>query len=144
MRASIPFCCVSILPPLIPFETCQEPKSGTGFMYEWATSAIAHACTYLTRAYGEGSCWIEWDFKNRTLIFDPALGTSGAAVCPCEDFKRYSPTSEDQVALDIVPKPWWALHILRMVLCRSVLFALRAATFYSSISLSYLAGFKCD
>lgn len=66
-----------------------ERKSGTGFTYEWATTALAHACVYLARAYGEGSCWIEWDFKNRTLIFDPAEAVPGAAVCPCEDFERY-------------------------------------------------------
>lgn len=70
--------CIMFLPGPI-----TEPKSGTGFMFEAATGAIAHACIFLQRAYGEESCWIEWDFKNRTMTFEPNVTTTGP--CPCED-----------------------------------------------------------
>lgn len=60
-----------------------EPKSGTGFMYEWATGALGHSCVYLQRAYGMGSCRIEWDFANRTLIFEPHVAMSESSTPPC-------------------------------------------------------------
>lgn len=30
-----------------------EPKSGTGFMFDWATGALMRTCNYLQRLYGE-------------------------------------------------------------------------------------------
>lgn len=30
-----------------------EPKSGTGFMFHWATGSLVHACEYLKSAFGE-------------------------------------------------------------------------------------------
>lgn len=57
-------------------------------MYEWATGALVYACTYLTRAYGDRACWIEWEFANRTMIFDPDMAVMNTARCPCSDVKR--------------------------------------------------------
>ncbi|CAM9470199.1 unnamed protein product [Scytosiphon promiscuus] len=62
-----------------------EPKSGTGFMFEWATIALGHSCMFLQNAYGERSCWIEWTPLNRTMIFDPSLSTPASASCSCDD-----------------------------------------------------------
>eukprot|EP00903_Cladosiphon_okamuranus_P021789 g20035.t1 len=83
-----------------------EPKSGTGFMFEWATWALGHACTYLVQAYGQGTCWIEWDFKNRTMIFEPDLAAmDGTAKCPCHDVRRVKITllSQDKHRLPVGP-----------------------------------------
>eukprot|EP00752_Nemacystus_decipiens_P004758 g4333.t1 len=58
-------------------------------MFEWATGALGHACTYLVRAYGQGTCWMEWEFTDRTLIFQPDVAAQdGTARCPCHDVKR--------------------------------------------------------
>lgn len=66
-----------------------EPKSGTGFMYEWATASLAQSCIYLQRAYGRGSCRIEWTFQNRTLIFEPHLaGNDNDKPCHCSTIDR--------------------------------------------------------
>lgn len=66
-----------------------EPKSGTGFMYEWATAALAQSCIYLQRAYGRDSCRIEWTFVNRTLIFEPYLaGKDLDKPCHCSTIDR--------------------------------------------------------
>ena len=80
-----------LLPPFLPnfLLTMLEPKSGTGFMYEWATGALGHACMYLVRAYGQGTCWVEWEFTNRTMVFEPDLAADGTARCPCHDVQRY-------------------------------------------------------
>ncbi|CAM9470059.1 unnamed protein product [Scytosiphon promiscuus] len=64
-----------------------EPKSGTGFMFEWATNALAHSCMYLQRAYGGRSCRIEWNAVNRTMIFDPSLAAKAPGPCPCYDME---------------------------------------------------------
>lgn len=32
-----------------------EPKSGTGFMFDWATGALMRTCNYLQRLYGEAT-----------------------------------------------------------------------------------------
>lgn len=68
-----------------------EPKSGTGFMFEWAMSALSHTCRYLESAFGRGSCRIEWDFFNRTLIFDPRLAAEDRdKPCECEGVERWA------------------------------------------------------
>eukprot|EP00752_Nemacystus_decipiens_P004759 g4334.t1 len=83
-----------------------EPKSGTGFMYEWATGALGHACAYLAQTYGEGTCWVEWEFSNRTMIFDPSLAADDdTARCPCHDVQRVKITilNVDKHALPVTP-----------------------------------------
>lgn len=67
-----------------------EPKSGTGFMYEWASGALGHSCAFLQRAYGKGSCRIEWVFTKRTLIFEPhmALSETDTPPCHCDGIER--------------------------------------------------------
>lgn len=72
-----------------------EPKSGTGFMFEWAGGALIHACDYLTELFGEFSCKIDMrvargglaDLKYMQLTFQPDLGR-GTARCPCYDVDR--------------------------------------------------------
>ncbi|CAM9100646.1 unnamed protein product [Scytosiphon promiscuus] len=65
-----------------------EPKSGTGVNYEMATQALAHACMHLQRAYGEKSCLIEWNFANRTLMFEPYLAADNPGPCACDGVER--------------------------------------------------------
>lgn len=60
-----------------------EPKSGTGFMYEWTTGALRYSCMNLPRAYGKGSCQIEWDFTGRTLITEPHMDIGESSMPPC-------------------------------------------------------------
>jgi len=50
-----------------------------------ATGALAHACMYLQKAYGEQSCRIEWEFFNRTMVFDPSQAVDAPGPCPCDD-----------------------------------------------------------
>jgi len=46
---------------------------------------------------------MEWEFKNRTLIFEPAMARA-VSVCPCEQVKRYvCPESLAMVHKGIVP-----------------------------------------
>lgn len=35
-----------------------EPKSGTGFMFEWAGGCLEHACDYFKEMFGESSCTV--------------------------------------------------------------------------------------
>lgn len=66
-----------------------EPKSGTTFMYEWGSGALAHSCAYLQRAYGRESCRIEWTMNDRTLVFEPHLATEDdSAPCPCNNVEK--------------------------------------------------------
>lgn len=67
-----------------------EPKSGTGVIFEWAMSVLSHTCRYLESAFGRGTCRIEWDFFNRTLIFDPRLAAEDRdKPCECEGVERW-------------------------------------------------------
>lgn len=66
-----------------------EPKSGTTFMYEWGSGALAHACAYLQRAYGRESCRIEWTIQDRKLVFEPRLAMEDdSAPCPCDKVEK--------------------------------------------------------
>lgn len=54
-------------------------------MFETAMVGIAHACMYLQRAYGELSCRIEWNFYNRTMVFEPSRAVDAPGPCLCDD-----------------------------------------------------------
>lgn len=70
-----------------------EPKTGTGFMFGWATRALKEACDYFQTSFGQDSCRLEdvgpeADKVGATqLTFDPSLGTSDAR-CSCPDVER--------------------------------------------------------
>lgn len=76
-----------------------EPKSGTGFQYSWARSAVLLSCEYLKHNFGEESCTTTWTRDehperedmaptNLTLVFEPSLASSEAA-CPCPGIRRW-------------------------------------------------------
>lgn len=44
-----------------------EPKSGTGFMFEWAGGSLVHACDYLKATFGEDTCKVSQPPANRSL-----------------------------------------------------------------------------
>lgn len=68
-----------------------EPKSGTGFMFQWARRALDGTCEYLRRIYGRDSCHSEQSndhpAMNHTLTFEPHLGGDDAK-CVCKDIDR--------------------------------------------------------
>ena len=69
-----------------------EPKSGTGFMFEWAGGMLMHACDYLNMVFGESSCTIKYslsrdtmnDLKYMRLEFDPAKAVAEYTPCACD------------------------------------------------------------
>lgn len=54
-------------------------------MLETATVAMAHACMYLQRAYGELSCQVDWNFLNRTMVFEPSRAFNAPGPCLCDN-----------------------------------------------------------
>lgn len=42
-----------------------EPKSGTGFMFEWAGGCLVHTCDYLRATFGEHSCSVSSLYKGK-------------------------------------------------------------------------------
>ena len=72
-----------------------EPKSGTALMFHGANGALAHACDFLNKWFGDGSCRLEGqDYNGRHhtpphigLTFDPQLGKTNA-LCPCDGVDR--------------------------------------------------------
>lgn len=71
-----------------------EPKSGTGFMFDWAANSLSHACEYLKAVFGENSC-TQTDLRDHnlhikassTLKFQPEKVTDGT-VCTCEKIEK--------------------------------------------------------
>lgn len=81
-----------------------EPKSGTGFMYEWAVNALMFTCAELNRLYGQHACSITWrgvqsrgkkrsitrnthitHMKEVLLVFEPAnKGSQNVSPAPCK------------------------------------------------------------
>ncbi|CAB1114377.1 unnamed protein product [Ectocarpus sp. CCAP 1310/34] len=87
----------------------QEPKSGTGFMFEWAVNALMVTCEELGRLYGEGTCTVRGrrpfsrrkpkpvtpetaldDMKEVIFVINPnrqdgrsSAGGPSASPCPC-------------------------------------------------------------
>lgn len=72
-----------------------EPKSGTGFAFEWGTGALVHACKHLREYFGEESCNIELemspndihDLASCSFTFEPGKGVQDAR-CPCSEVER--------------------------------------------------------
>lgn len=77
------------------FSHAGEPKSGTGFMFEWAGNLLIHTCDYLNETFGDGSCRIHLgmsddnikDLREVSLTFEPNSG-SNRARCSCPDVYR--------------------------------------------------------
>lgn len=44
-----------------------EPKSGTGFMFEWAGGSLVHACDYLKATFGQDACKVSQPLANCSL-----------------------------------------------------------------------------
>lgn len=73
-----------------------EPKSGTGFMFEWGVEALLRACDYLRELYGDSSCEVTFEMQEEgslndvlycDFVFDPNR-SSGNALCPCAEIDR--------------------------------------------------------
>lgn len=71
-----------------------EPKSGTSFMFEWAGGLLIHACEYLKKNFGDGSCRTglrsnpRWHtLEECSLIFEPRRATR-KGPCVCEGVER--------------------------------------------------------
>lgn len=72
-----------------------EPKSGTGFMFDWAAGSMINACNYLEESFGKDTCTLDLGFlkgnvsflESCTLTFQPQKVSDGA-VCGCEDIER--------------------------------------------------------
>ncbi|CAN0056471.1 unnamed protein product [Scytosiphon promiscuus] len=66
-----------------------EPKSGTGFMFEWASAALAQTCLYLMKAYGRESCRMETYDMHTVMTFEPRLADWNKDVeCSCDDVTK--------------------------------------------------------
>lgn len=72
-----------------------EPKSGTGFMLEWAASALFHARDYLRDTFGEGSCGVHFvmdpsglhDLSDCTFRFAPTTFVEDSTPCTCNSIE---------------------------------------------------------
>lgn len=71
-----------------------EPKSGTSFMFEWAGGLLLHACDYLNRSFGEGSCHVKLANNRRfhtlekcSLSFEPSKAEK-PGPCSCDDLAK--------------------------------------------------------
>ncbi|CAM9277724.1 unnamed protein product [Ectocarpus fasciculatus] len=67
-----------------------EAKSGTSFMYVWATRVLEHTCEHLRGMYGSEACRTEDIVEERwhlIMIFEPSLATSDAP-CACKGIER--------------------------------------------------------
>lgn len=73
-----------------------EAKSGTSFMFKWASEALKTACTYLKRSFGESSCQIDEEsvpgrpgvVGKISLVFEPMKASRRDARCRCLDVDR--------------------------------------------------------
>lgn len=81
-----------------------EPKSGTGFMFEWAGGLLVHMCGYLNKIFGDNSCAFDYelsgdtmnDLKHLSLTFEPGKATPGTARCLCSGVDRWSRVIEPE------------------------------------------------
>ncbi|CAM9750308.1 unnamed protein product, partial [Ectocarpus sp. 6 AP-2014] len=67
-----------------------EPKSGTSFMYIWATGVLEHTCEHLRGMYGSKSCRTEdigEEGKHLVMVFEPGLAASDSS-CACNGIER--------------------------------------------------------
>lgn len=68
-----------------------EPKSGTGFMMDWAGESVIRACEYLKQLYGEETCSVRTRqdplLSECFLTFDPTKADDDAP-CTCEGIER--------------------------------------------------------
>lgn len=95
-----------------------EPKSGTGFIHQWASGMLYHACEFLQRSFGKDTCRMAWEsedpeepttYTNRSLIFEPELGGADAP-CSCLDVDRVtiSVSKRNKHTLPVDPScSWW-------------------------------------
>lgn len=74
-----------------------EPKSGTGFAFEWGVGTLLHACEHLKQFFGEESCTTKLttsrhetlrDVLTCSFVFEPAQAVKDAR-CPCPGVERW-------------------------------------------------------
>ncbi|CAN0301614.1 unnamed protein product, partial [Ectocarpus sp. 6 AP-2014] len=89
-----------------------EPKSGTGFMLDWAIGILQLTCKHLQAMYGLKSCRAEFTGEGKkvfTMTFQPSLAAT-SAFCLCERIKRVeiSATSKGKHSFPVSEScPWW-------------------------------------
>ncbi|CAM9337264.1 unnamed protein product [Ectocarpus sp. 13 AM-2016] len=89
-----------------------EPKSGTGFMFDWAVGILQLTCKHLQGMYGLTSCRTEFTGEEQavlTMTFEPSLAATGAS-CPCQRIRRVeiSASFKGKHSFPVNKScPWW-------------------------------------
>lgn len=95
-----------------------EPKSGTGYAFEWGVGSLLHACNHLQQFFGEDSCTTELkispnarlrDVTSCSFVFEPGRAVKGAR-CPCPEVQRwvldYCTSEADGIHADPIECPY--------------------------------------
>lgn len=85
-----------------------EPKSGTGFMFEWAAGSLVHACDYLKAMFGESSCTVSWSFVGGKGRREKGMLCADLTRIGIAELHTFSRTNVSRSRF-VTPLPRWTL-----------------------------------